>query len=362
MNVLCLYPAVSDGDSARAPRYPWIAIFDLMRLRYGVRATVISASQVGRLTRAIRVILFLLPKPHVLDLALVLRALPSLRQYDFTFTWYGAGVMLGLLKWLLRLERPRLVVLMYRPFRKGGVRRRLLNIIFRAAFRQADKIVCISPRQRGEIAHSLGIPPEKVKFIGMAIDSDFYKPFDVEDEPYLLCPGDKDRDEEMVIQLSRELPYRIVRVTRDRSVAGHIRSLAAGQNTIAIVHNVPFQELRTLYAKARVVILPLKKVDHPAGTTSRLEAMAMGKAVVATQGLSTEGWDGDMTGVILASPGNLAAWRKAVVQIWQDARRRDTLGKMARRWVEEYASIPRCADEFFNQVLGGGSGKRVVGP
>ena len=38
-----------------------------------------------------------------------------------------------------------------------------------------------------------------------------------------------------------------------------------------------------MYARARLVVVPLHDVDFDAGVTTITEAMAMGKAVVATQ-------------------------------------------------------------------------------
>jgi len=51
------------------------------------------------------------------------------------------------------------------------------------------------------------------------------------------------------------------------------------------VERFDYTELRQLYARAAIVVVPLEDVDNQAGVTTILEAMAMGKAVIVTQSL-----------------------------------------------------------------------------
>ena len=62
-------------------------------------------------------------------------------------------------------------------------------------------------------------------------------------------------------------------------------------SNINIVCDVPFSEIRALFAGARVVVLPVKENTYSGATTTLLQAMAMGKPIVASRvGATREGY------------------------------------------------------------------------
>jgi glycosyltransferase involved in cell wall biosynthesis len=102
-------------------------------------------------------------------------------------------------------------------------------------------------------------------------------------------------------------------------------------------------QLRDLYRGARVAAVSTRLNNHASGITAILEAMAMGKPVVATRtpGLDDYIADGE-TGVLVA-PGDRHAMADALVELLQDPDRCAQLGAEGRRRALDYFSTSALA-------------------
>jgi glycosyltransferase involved in cell wall biosynthesis len=105
-------------------------------------------------------------------------------------------------------------------------------------------------------------------------------------------------------------------------------------------------ELRDLYARSTIVVMPLVENDFQAGITTILEAMAMGKPIVcsATAGQADTLVDG-VTGVYVPV-GDAASLRGAIESLLADPQRRERLGAAARAWAVEHADIEVYAERL----------------
>ncbi|MFT3925207.1 MAG: glycosyltransferase family 4 protein [Myxococcales bacterium] len=107
-----------------------------------------------------------------------------------------------------------------------------------------------------------------------------------------------------------------------------------------------YGELRDLYAESSFVVVPLYENDFQAGITTILEAMAMGKAVLVTGTIGqTDAIEDGQNGLYVA-PGSVEGWRAAIERLRTDAALRTRLGRAARRWLEENATLERWALEL----------------
>src|SRR5439155_1150132 len=87
-----------------------------------------------------------------------------------------------------------------------------------------------------------------------------------------------------------------------------------------VKRRLDYRGLRDLYDRSEFVVVPLQDVDFQAGSLVMYEAMAMGKAVIATRTRAHR--DGDIvrdgeTG-LLVPPGDPGALREAIVRLHTD--------------------------------------------
>jgi glycosyltransferase involved in cell wall biosynthesis len=207
-----------------------------------------------------------------------------------------------------------------------------------------DVIFVYSSAQRDFACSELGIPPEQVRLIPFHADERFYRPLaDVQPEGEQICAaGLERRDYPTLLRAmadQTDLPMKLAAASPWSKQANEVADLALPPHVSAGCYE--YNELRTLYAQSSIVGVPLYENDFQAGVTTTLEAMAMGKPVIVT---STTG----QTDVIIhgknglcVPPGDVDAWKDAIARLRQDEALRARLGREARRWVEENATLDR---------------------
>jgi glycosyltransferase involved in cell wall biosynthesis len=102
--------------------------------------------------------------------------------------------------------------------------------------------------------------------------------------------------------------------------------------------------LRDLYERASVVVVPVVETNFPAGVTTLLEAMSLGKAVIST---ATEGLRGVVdhgrTGLTVP-PGDVEAMRRAIAELLGCPALRAELGRAAQREVADVYDVRHYAN------------------
>ena len=117
--------------------------------------------------------------------------------------------------------------------------------------------------------------------------------------------------------------------------AGYARASGISDaSNITVSSGYTSQELRMLYAGARLVVVPLNQVTYAAGVTGILEGMAMSKAVVASDspGIRDYTRDGKCGAVVPCRDAD--ALGAAIAKLWDDPSLAKAVGNDNRRWVE----------------------------
>lgn len=112
----------------------------------------------------------------------------------------------------------------------------------------------------------------------------------------------------------------------------------------------PKLDVRQLYADSDFVVMPLFDVDRAAGSTTILEAMAMGKAVICSRATGQRDLvvDGE-TGIYVA-PGDVAAMRAAVSFMLENPEECRRMGAAGRRRVERELSLDHYVERTAHYV------------
>lgn len=242
--------------------------------------TEASAGRVGRLLR----------RAAGQSVALAWAAVSRAGRYDAIYSdSERVGLPLALLLALRgrRAGRPRHVMLTHHltPTKK--------RIWFRLGVaRRIDTLIVHSSAQREVATGLLRLPPSKVLRLPYFADERFWdaraQAMDGGDDPErdgtpeVCAVGLEFRDYTTLAAAARDLPAR-VRI----AAASHWSDHGAFAGATDLPPNVDvrgydYLALRALYARSRVVVVPLVEVDNQAGITVILEAMAMGKPVIVS--------------------------------------------------------------------------------
>jgi len=290
------------------------------------------------------------------EIVQAIKALIVRDYYDIILTTTGTGLFLALVRFLLRWKKPYLFLIEWQVERNP-----ILDLFLIPIFRNIDKIICVSSVQEKSFAKTLNVSINRIRYVPLGIDIDFFRPETdiISASDIILCVGDADRDDETLFKAVRNLPVKLIRVSDEFKVFQFYKVLLKDclkppilKAKFELLHAVSDLEMRELYAKSTLIIVPiLKHSNQPAGLTVLLEAMAMGKPVIVTKGLITEDYviNGD-TGIII-NPDDANELKRMILELLDEDIKRKKLGNNARKFVEDNFTITKSTEELANILM-----------
>jgi len=218
-----------------------------------------------------------------------------------------------------------------------------------------DRIILMSSAQRDIAVNTLGIPASKIALLRWPVDQRFWRSSG--------CPP------EMICSVGREMRdyATLLRALDGLEIPCHIAAggqLAVGKEDpwISAISDSPslppgvtvgglnFADLRKLYDRSMFVVIPLLETDTDNGTTSILEAMAMGKAVICSRVRGQVDVIRDGVNGMLVPPGDVSALREAIRSLWADPARAEAMGKHGRQFIEEHHSFDNWVRDVYRVI------------
>jgi glycosyltransferase involved in cell wall biosynthesis len=261
------------------------------------------------------------------SLAHVAAALPHLREVDVVFSdGEHVGIPLAMAMRVRRIKTPHLVI-----GHHLGTRAKLLVLRWLKPYRRMDRILVHSPNQVELITGQLDVLAPRLRVVPYGVDTAFWLPEDgAVEEGLVVSAGREHRDYECLLRACPADVSVFIADHSPHSPRAHRREPEQWPSNVERRALAP-GDLRRLYGRATVVVVPLLESPFPFGITTLLEAMAMGKAVVVS---GTEGLRGviedDRTGVVVP-PGSVPLLRQAIADLLADPAKRRRLGEQARQ-------------------------------
>lgn len=245
---------------------------------------------------------------------------------------------------LFSLTKPRQphVVIAHRL--SGGRKTRLFQLW--PLHQRFDHLICLSRLHADYALKQLGMPASKVTFIHHHVDQRFFHPLKVESEDYILAVGQEGRDYRTLLQATRGTGLKLVVVANSPWSTSRIELDEVGDTQV--LSRIPYRELREVYAKARLVVLPLFGLDPADGITGMIEAMAMGKPLIVSRTTGVKDYVVDNETGVYVEPQNPEALRDAILSLWQQPAEQKRLGRNGRQAVEESMGL----DMYVEKVVG----------
>jgi glycosyltransferase involved in cell wall biosynthesis len=276
------------------------------------------------------------------SVAHVARALPSVRQSEVVFSdGEHIGIPLAMGMRVLRIKTPHLVI-------GHHLDTPAKRLVFRwlKPYRRMDQILVHSPNQLVPDHKELAVLTPLLRVVPYGIDTDFWSPQAVaEEDGLVVSAGREHRDYETLLRACPETAQLFI---ADHSPHSPDARRAEPEMWPANVERRALDrlDLRQMYGRAALVVVPVIDTPFPFGITTVLEGLAMGKAVVVsdTEGLRGVVEDG-RTGVVVA-PGDVTGMRRAIEDLLADPERRKQLGEQARQTAIERFGIDVYAGEL----------------
>lgn len=343
MKVLYLFNRVKEGliDEIKKGNESDNSFFGMYRLpHFGISAEYLelenfySKKTANHLRRILKI--------HFVHLPLFLRFL----KYDIVFTSTSFGCLI--VKAVFGLSKPKWIMFDFSIAGMVGGGRTFRQKVFSYAVRHgADGIITISKKEEERVKVLFPGLKDRIQFIPLGTDTEFYKPdpFIPEDGGVLTVGKDPFRDYRILFGIFKEINIPLTVITRPE----HIDPLLPLSENIRTKSAVPPMELLDEYSHSKIFILSLSTkggLNEAVGCSTLVEAMAMGKAIIATRTFTMESYITDGENGILVPEGDSGAMKKAILDLWDDEAKRKRLGEAARRFV-----VKNCDSEIFTASL-----------
>jgi glycosyltransferase involved in cell wall biosynthesis len=218
--------------------------------------------------------------------------------------------------------------------------------------KRIQRVLVYATSEENHAVEVLGLPRESVRRIAYHADSKFFSPQPVAPEPDLVCSaGQLLRDYDSLVAAARDQKMRV-------SIAAGSPWISQTMNpTSALPANVTWGrysrfELRALYARSAVAVVPILENDYQTGISTILEMMAMGKCLVVTRtrGQTDTIVDGQ-TGFYVP-PGDVTALRTAIQRLLDNPSEAARIGAAARAYIEREATLELFVERIVETVRG----------
>lgn len=196
----------------------------------------------------------------------------------------------------------------------------LRKIIYKINIHLSNGSIVYSRSQMELCSKLFNVPPTRLKLIHFAIDVPFFKrsnSFKIDLEPFVLSVGrDLARDYWTLVEAMNGLGVGLKIVT----LPYLLKDVSLNNPYIEVLENLTYERLFQLYAEALFVVIPLKKwgTAYSSGTTSLLEAKALGKGVIATYSKPLAEYLGQGEGVLYVEPENVKKLREKIMSLLEN--------------------------------------------
>ena len=252
------------------------------------------------------------------------------------------GIPLMLLRRFGRVRPPLVYVAIGLPERLARLRTARMRRLYADALRSCAVVVAYSEKEAEDIRR--WAPGARVEFVPFGVDTSAFAPAERGSE-VVSVGTDPHRDFELLLRLASrlpEVPFRLV------TSAEQARALPPLPENVALETDLPFDEMRSRLAEARVVALPVRENSYSGATTVLLQAMALEKPVVVTRTSAIATGYGLVDGenCRLVPPGDEEAFARALRDVLRDDLHARALATSSRATVERELGWDRYVDRL----------------
>jgi hypothetical protein len=209
----------------------------------------------------------------------------------------------------------------------------LKRVLGRWVFGAVDQFVVHSSREVALANRWFGLASDKVTFVPlqrgeMAIDAR-----EEIDDPFIVSMGSANRDYRTLLEAVCGTGIPLTIVAAKRCVAD-----LDLPNEVTWLHNLSHAECLDLAVRARISVIPLEDEEAASGQVTFLEAMRLGRPVIATRSPGTEDYITDGQTGVLVPKGDPQALRLAICSLWRNNQKRTALSNSAREYAAKHFS------------------------
>ncbi len=283
-----------------------------------------------------------------IHIAQVVEAYFIQKHYDVIISWAeNLGLPFAALMNLTDIRKPHIGIFSWISKPKKAIVLRIVQSKF-------DRIVLMSSAQRDYAVNTIRIPENKIAFLRWPVDLKYWRPMNEGPMDMICSVGREMRDYGTLISAVKDLDINCHiaagGLTMGNKKDAWIKQIG-GLDKLPVnvtVGKKTYPELRMLYARSKFVVIPILPTNTDNGTTSILEAMSMGKAVICSKTEGQRDVIQDGKNGIFVPPNDIGSMREAITYLLANPDIAARMGNEGRKYVERFHSL----DEYVLKIQG----------
>lgn len=210
-----------------------------------------------------------------------------------------------------------------------------------------DGVVCLSRSEQLLWEEKLGFFG-RVVYAPFAIDADV-QPKSLGTGHHIFSCGATSRDWPLLLSAVKDLVAKVVVVARPDWTTGERRLQGARvPGNTEVLLDIPYDQYKELLADSLFVVVPLKSVPFTAGLTVITQAMALGKAVIATENPSLLDYIVDGETGLFTPPGDAGALADKIHFLLDNPSEAERIGLNSREAMETHLGEKAMAEAIWS--------------
>ena len=247
-------------------------------------------------------------------------------KFIFTFECGPESFLIALFQTITFRHSPKHVILQFiMREKKNSLKSKLKYFFMRFCFVSLHMAICSSKAETEYYKAVFGWDEEKVKYVPFHTDPEFLNPICIETDNYILAAGRTFRDYETFFSAVEELDVQAIVVTSPQGL-----NHRPVPKNIQIIYELSLSEFTEMMRRSLIVVVPLQDRKISVGQSVVLQAMAMGKPVIATRTNGTVDYIDHMTNGVLVEPYNKDNLKNAISMLSKNRDLRETLARNGR--------------------------------
>lgn len=226
-------------------------------------------------------------------------------------------------------------------FNIGGYPRGLRGRIAARILRRIDHFVVHSRAEVTMLARWLGLAEDRISFVPLQRAPIPVLAGEEEDAPFAVAMGSANRDYPTLIEAARISGIPLTIVAAPRLFEG-----VSLPDNVMLLSNLPVEDCWRLAQRARFSIVPLADVQEASGQVTVVEALRMGRPLIATRSNGTADYvEHDRTGLFVP-PADAHELATTMSRLWHDRALRERLGRAAATFADRTLSDASAAERL----------------
>lgn len=281
-------------------------------------------------------------------LSIHLAHLPILwRFFSYEVVFHVNSFTSQLLFNILGIKKPKFVLYDYSLIGLLGNEKTFKQKLLRYVISHSAGIITLSEVEADRLKKRFPHLANSIEFIRYGTDLEYFKPKEIPEENFIFTVGyDPDRDYATLFEATKDLGVKVIVTQSHRT-----KNLPTVLPPHVEVKRFSDAELLEYYAKAKMVVLPLNTksgINDAMGCSTLVEAMAMGKPVVASRTFTMESYISHGVNGMLVAERNVEEMKDAISNLLRDDTKRKEMGRAARRTMEDLCDAEKIAEQMAN--------------